>query len=87
MCIGGSIDDCTVNLINRGIVVRGNTVSIQFAANGDATSHTCRIDRQQTRRCKSVSIAMASARELIPSSTHTIQFNSLCHFVESQVLI
>ena len=43
-----------MNLINHGIAVRGSTVSIQFAVNGDATSHTCRIDRQQTSQCKLV---------------------------------
>ena len=51
--VGGS-GDCTVNLINRGIVVRGDMVSIEFAGTGDASSHTCQIDQQQRRQCKSV---------------------------------
>ena len=45
--------DCTVNLINHGIVVREDMASIEFAGNGDASSHTCQIDRQQRRQCKS----------------------------------
>ena len=49
--VGGS-GDCTVNLINRGIVVREDMASIEFAGNGDASSHTCQIDRQQRRQCK-----------------------------------
>ena len=44
-----------MNLINGGIVVSGDTVSIQFAVNGDATTHTCRMDHRQTQQCKSVS--------------------------------
>ena len=52
--VGGSRGDCTVNLINRGIVVTDDMVTIQFARNGDASSHTCRIDRQQSRQCKPV---------------------------------
>ena len=43
-----------MNLINRGIVVRGDMVSIEFAGTGDASSHTCQIDQQQRRQCKSV---------------------------------
>ena len=34
--VGGS-GDCTVNLINCGIVVRGDMVSIEFAGTGDAS--------------------------------------------------
>ena len=48
-----------MNLINSGIVVSGDTVSIQFAVNGDATTHTCRMDRRQTQQCKSVSNVFA----------------------------
>jgi len=50
--VGVSEGDCTVNLINRGIVVTDDMVTIQFARNGDASSHTCRIDRQQSRQCE-----------------------------------
>jgi len=48
--VGGS-GDCTVNLINHGI---GDMVSIEFAGTGDASYHTCQIDRQQRTQCKSV---------------------------------
>ena len=44
VCVGGTGGDCTVSLINRGIVVREDMVTIEFARNSDASSHTCRID-------------------------------------------
>ena len=56
--IGGTGGDCTVNLINSGIVVRGDTASIQFAVNGDATTLTCRMDRRRIHQCKSDTISV-----------------------------
>ena len=47
-----------MNLINSGIVVRGDTASIQFAVNGDATTLTCRMDRRRIHRCKSDTISV-----------------------------
>ena len=47
-----------MNLINSGIVVSGDTASIQFAVNGDATTVTCRMDRRQTQQCKSDTISV-----------------------------
>lgn len=62
-----------MNLINRGIVVSGDTVSIQFAVNGDATTHTCRMDRRQTQQCKSVSNVFARHISVLVSEYHELQ--------------
>ena len=49
--IGTNSNDCTVNLINSGIEVQEDMVSIQFLANGNAASHACQVDRQPRHRC------------------------------------
>ena len=65
--VGGSGGDCTVNLINRGIVVTDDMVTIQFAGNGDASSHTCRMDRQQSHQCKPVNSGFCYILSICPN--------------------
>jgi len=42
-----------VNLINSGIEVQEDMVSVQFVANGNAAFHTCQIDSLPQRQCYS----------------------------------
>ena len=43
---------CTVHLINRGVSVTGDTVTIEFAGAGSITVFSCSLDGQPSRPCK-----------------------------------
>ena len=44
---------CSVNLINAGVVVNGNSATAEFLAVGAATSFKCRLDKGRTDTCVS----------------------------------
>ena len=44
---------CTTHLINDGVAVNGNNVTVEFTGIGPATSHTCRLDHHDSFTCKS----------------------------------
>lgn len=43
---------CVSRLINRGTVVNGNTVTVEFATTGIVQSHVCSLDRTEYFQCK-----------------------------------
>ena len=43
---------CSVNLINAGLVVNGNSVTVEFLAVGAATSFKCKLDKGETDTCE-----------------------------------
>ena len=43
---------CVTHLINRGNVVDGNTVTIEFRATGIVESYLCSLDRTEYFECK-----------------------------------
>lgn len=43
---------CVTHLLNRGLVVNGNTVTIDFQATGIVTSYLCSVDRTEYFECK-----------------------------------
>ena len=43
---------CTVNLINDGVTLNGNTSIVEFQANGPFSSVRCSLDQQDFRECK-----------------------------------
>ena len=53
--IASDPSECSVHLINRGIVVRGSTASVDFAGSGSFFSFSCRLDREEFLPCKSSS--------------------------------
>ena len=48
------VGSCTLQLINDGLTILENKVSIEFAGSPDVQSFTCRLDGMKTReRCRS----------------------------------
>ena len=43
---------CTVVLINRGVTVDGNNVTVEFAGSGIVTQYACIMDRQEYMPCE-----------------------------------
>ena len=43
---------CSVNLINAGVVVNGNSATVEFLAVGAATSFKCRLDKGCIDTCE-----------------------------------
>lgn len=50
--VGVDISFCTVILINRGVLVQGNNVTLEFGGTGIATAFLCNLDRQELFNCK-----------------------------------
>ena len=49
---------CAVHLINRGVTVIGDTVTIEFAGAGPITSFSCALDDQRPQPCKRNSLVV-----------------------------
>lgn len=43
---------CVTHLMNRGNMVDGNTVTVEFQATGIVTSYLCSLDRTEYFKCK-----------------------------------
>ena len=50
---------CSVNLINSGVVVTGNDVTLSFREIGVTTGFMCRLDDEDREDCKSVKLCCA----------------------------
>lgn len=50
--ISGDPIFCTVHLINNGVTVSANNVTVQFAGSGPAQGYKCRLDRNNYYECK-----------------------------------
>ena len=44
---------CTTHLINDGVTVDGDNVTVEFAGIGSAASHVCKLDSRDSFICKS----------------------------------
>ena len=43
---------CTVHLINRGVVVIGKSVTVEFATTGPVSSLICQLDQMNIDNCE-----------------------------------
>lgn len=50
--VPASREECTVNLINRGIEISGSNATVSFAGVGPVTSYSCRFAGGSFYRCK-----------------------------------
>ena len=62
---------CIVGLINRGLVVKGNNVTIEFKSTGIVQSHLCNLDRSQYFECKYCLITCLARSPFAPTSNMT----------------
>lgn len=49
---------CTTHLINDGVTINGDNVTVEFAGIGSAASHLCKLDRNDPFICKSLIILL-----------------------------
>ena len=42
---------CTLNLINEGVSVRGDSARVEFAGRGPANGHLCHLDSTEPYQC------------------------------------
>ena len=50
--IASDPSECSVHLINGGVVVTGNNASVEFAGSGSFSSFSCRLDGGDFLPCK-----------------------------------
>ena len=60
-------DYCTMHLVNEGVTVTGNNVTVEFAVVGPAEGVTCQLDSQPLFSCEYIA----------PFSTHILAFCQL----------
>lgn len=59
---------CVTHVMNRGLTVNGNNVTIEFQATGIVTHYVCSLDRTEYFPCKEI-LALAKLADRLPAST------------------
>ena len=47
---------CTVHLINTGVSVKGDVVTVEFASNGPVQKFSCKLDREDYYDCMLIQV-------------------------------